>query len=496
MPRSTAHVGARRKRRTCRWVPAAEAVERDGWVGADYIGSVSNTGQVLTERWAARDLNALVSRRVRKLSTGSATDWGLSSRQPDPEVPPISLAGGIPDDATLPRQGLLAATARALGLDAGAAAAAAADGNGTLVSGAEPAECGDASSAAALDPGAQRGAAALSYGGALGLEALREEVARFFARDRAPAIGADHFVLANGAAGAIDLACSALLDPDDVVVTEVPAFSGSLRTIRGHGARLAGVPMDAHGMCVDHLDTTLGRLAAAGTPAKLVYVSPTFHNPTGITMPIARRRDLLEVAARHGVLLLEDTAYNELYFGDQLVPTLGALAEGHFVITAGTFSKVIAPGLRVGWLQARPELLSLLMPARFDMGNSPLQHRMLYEFMVSGELEAHVARMRSLYRTKMRTLAGALRELCGEAVQFTEPAGGFFLWLRLAEPFKAQIVQEQALQRGVVFPVGRGFFPAEGPAPDAEYLRLAYSRVSGEDLRIGAERIAACLRRA
>ena len=287
---------------------------------------------------------------------------------------------------------------------------------------------------AALDPGAQRGAAALSYGGPHGYEPLREQVARFFARDQEPAIGADHFVLANGAAGAIDLACSALIDPGDVVVTEVPAFSGSLRTIRGHGARLVGVPMDAQGMCVDRLADTLAQLAAAGTPAKLVYVSPTFHNPTGITMPIARRRELLEVAARHGVLLLEDTAYNELYFGDELIPTLGALAQGHFVITAGTFSKVIAPGLRVGWLQARPELLQMLMPARFDMGNSPLQHRMLYEFMITGEFEAHVARMRAVYRTKMRTLAGALRETCGPALQLTEPAGGFFLWLRLAEP--------------------------------------------------------------
>ena len=461
----------------------------------DYIAVVSGAGQALTERWAARDLSALVSQRVRKLNAGSVTDWGLSSRQPDPEMPPISLAGGIPDDATLPRQGLLAAMARALGLDPEGAATAEAPGNGVPASGCEAADCaGGPDGAGTLDAGAARGAAALSYGGPLGYEPLREEVARWFARDQQPAIGADHFVLANGAAGAIDLACSALLDPGDVVVTEVPAFSGSLRTIRGHGARLIGVPMDTNGMCVDQLDATLGQLAAAGTPAKLVYVSPTFHNPTGITMPIARRRELLEVAARHGVLLLEDTAYNELYFGNELIPTLGALAQGHFVITAGTFSKVIAPGLRVGWLQARPELLNMLMPARFDMGNSPLQHRMLYEFMISGELAAHVARMRAVYRTKMQALAGALRDGCGEAVQFTEPAGGFFLWLRLADPLQAQRVQEQALERGVLFPVGRGFFPAEGPCPDSEYLRLAYSRVGVEELRVGAERIAACLR--
>ena len=246
----------------------------------------------MTERWAARDLNALVSQRVRKLNAGSVTDWGLSARQSDPEAPPISLAGGIPDDATLPRRGLLAATARALGLDPEDALADGASdettGNGVSTSRSEPDDCPcDARGTPALDSGAQRGAAALSYGGPLGYEPLREEVARWFARDQQPAIGADHFVLANGAAGAIDLACSALLDPGDVVVTEAPAFSGSLRTIRGHGARLVGVPMDARGMCVDRLAATLGRLAAERAPAKLVYVSPTFHNPTGITMPIA-----------------------------------------------------------------------------------------------------------------------------------------------------------------------------------------------------------------
>ena len=447
--------------------------------------------QQLAQRWAARDLNLLLSRRVQALNAGSATDWGLSARQPDPAVPPISLAGGIPDDATLPRRGLLGAMARALGLNpelARSASVAGADCPCDLTASADP------TASAAPDAGAQQGVAALSYGGPYGYEPLREQVARFFARDQRPAIDGEHFVLTNGAAGAIDLACSALLDAGDVVVTEVPAFSGSLRTIRGHGARLVGVTMDAGGMRVDQLDATLQRLAAAGTPAKLIYVAPTFHNPTGITMPAARRYELLQVAARHGVLILEDTAYNELYFGAELVPTLAALAQGHFVITAGTFSKVIAPGLRVGWLQARPELLRLLVPARFDMGNSPLQHRMLHQFMVSGELAAHVTRMRALYHAKMRALADALRAACGTAVQFTEPAGGFFLWLRLAAPLRAQAVQERALERGVVFPVGRGFFPAEGPRPEGQYLRLAYSRVSIEALRTGAERLAACLR--
>ena len=438
----------------------------------------------------ALSLNAVRAGAVPADSSAAGTDGS---------APAVGPAAGSADVASVVASP--ASAAAEVAPAAAAPAGATADGSSAIAAstaaaapGPEEAACPCGPAAApAPDAGALQAAAALSYGGAHGYDPLREQVAQYFARDQSPAIDADHFVLTNGAAGAIDLACSALLDPGDIVITEVPAFSGSLRTIRGHGARLVGVTMDAEGMRMDELEDTLNRLDAAGTPAKLIYVSPTFHNPTGITMPVARRLALLELAARHGVLLLEDTAYNELYFGGELFPTLGALAQGHFVITAGTFSKVIAPGLRVGWLQARPELIHLLMPARFDMGNSPLLHRMLHEFMISGELAAHVARMRVLYHTKMQTLAKGLRDHCGAAVEFAEPAGGFFLWLRLAAPLKAQTVQERALERSVVFPVGRGFFPPEGPQPEGEYLRLAYSRVSVEELRTGAERLAACL---
>ena len=284
-----------------------------------------------------------------------------------------------------------------------------------------------------------------------------------------------------------------MLDRGDVVVTEVPAFSGSLRTFRGHQARLVGVPMDRHGIRLDALEATLQRLEAEGTPARLIYVSPTFQNPTGTTMPLERRGQLIGLAARHGALLLEDTAYNELYFGAEPIPTLGALAGGRFVITVGTFSKVIAPGLRVGWLQTRPELLRRLLPARFDMGNSPLLHRTLHALMVGGELDRHVQRMRGIYRRKMRELATALRACCCEALQFDDPAGGFFLWLRLAPGLDAKTVQERALDAGVVFPVGSAFYLAGGPPEEGQHLRLAYSRAAIEDLQIGAERLAASL---
>ena len=150
-------------------------------------------------------------------------------------------------------------------------------------------------------------------------------------------------------------------------------------------------------------------------------------------MSMERRGQLVELAARKEIFILEDTAYNELYFGADLVPTVSAVADGYGVITAGTFSKVIATGLRVGWVQAQPDLINAIMPARFDMGNSPLLHRMIYEYMVSGELEQHIGIMRGIYRDKMRTLVDTLRDLCEPYSTLREPKGGFFLWLKMAE---------------------------------------------------------------
>ena len=173
------------------------------------------------ERWGDRDLAAFASARVRTLASGSTTDWGLAGGGGAPKRPPISLAGGIPDAATQPRDALLEAMRRAL---------------------ATPDD------------------APLVYGGGRGYEPLREQVAAFFARDQRPAPSADAFILTNGAAGAIDLVCAALLDPGDVVLSEVPTFTGSLRTFVGHGAEVVGVHLDAEGIRLDELESSVARL--------------------------------------------------------------------------------------------------------------------------------------------------------------------------------------------------------------------------------------------
>ena len=423
--------------------------------------------EALRKAWGKHSPTSYAAERIQKVNAGTPTDWGLSNRPPNKAVEPISLAGGIPDVATLPRLDLVKATARGLGFDSDKSTFDQA--------------------IAVLDD------APLSYGGAAGSEALRAEIGRFFARDYQDIPGPDRFLLTNGAAGGIELVCSALLDPGDVVVSEIPAFSGSLRTFKGYGARVVGVPMNRYGMDIEALEATLKKLAKDGARVKLIYASPTFQNPTGTNMPTEQRLRLIELAAYYGVIILEDTAYNEFYFGENLLPTLGSLANGHFVITVGTFSKVIAPGLRVGWVTTRPELLGLIVQARFDMGNSPLLHGTLYELMVSGDLKRHLTSMRSLYREKMTVLTKALHEFCKDSVAFEDPAGGFFLWVKLADPLKSREVQQRGLDAGVVFPIGSGFYLPDGPEEIGQHVRLAYSRAPTQDLQLAAERFASTL---
>ena len=394
---------------------------------------------------------------TRSMEAGNATAWGLSERAKTSALPPISLGGGIPDADTQPRQELLAAMTRVL---------------------------------------EQPGDAPLVYGGPQGYEPLRHEIASYFARNHPAQPGTDWYLMTNGAAGAIESICAAFLDPGDVVITEIPTFAGSLRTMRGKQASVVGVGMDDEGLRLDALETTIERLESEGRRVKLIYTQPTFHNPTGLTMTLQRRLDLIELAARKQVLLMEDHAYSELYFDGPPPPTLSELTDGYGVLTVGTFSKVIATGLRVGWVQARPDWIRAMVPARFDMGNSPLLHRMLHEFMVRGNFREHVEEMRKLYGLKAKTLASALEPYGEPYFDVTEPSGGFFLWLKLREGLTGDAVRDFAAEDGLSFASGNRFYPSGDSGDDGESVRLAYSWPPTATLEDAAERLGRAFHRA
>jgi 2-aminoadipate transaminase len=406
-----------------------------------------STAEVVTRLWADRDLASMLGGAARAMSAGSATDWGMPA--PLAAAPPPRVIGGIPDPETLPREELLKALGRVLG---------------------EP------------------GDGPLRYGGALGYEPLREAIAERSAHAWGIPLGAAHVMLTNGSAGAIDVICSTLIDPGDVIVVEAPTFSGSVRTFRGHSAEIVSVPVDRDGMDVEALATVLAGLAAGGRRAKLVYTVSNYHNPTGVTLSLDRRHRLLRLAAEHGALVLDDDAYGEIAFDEGRPPSLAALAGGRGVLTVGTFSKVIATGLRVGWIVADPALIDEMVSVRFDMGNSPLLHRMLAEYMGGGRLDAHVAEMRPVYGSRARALEDGLREYAEPYLTFVRPRGGFFLWVRLQDGLTAPAVQRAAMEEGVAFPVGHAFFVERGTEGD-RHIRLAYSTRPEEELREAARRI-------
>ena len=410
----------------------------------------ADVARLAVEAWGERDVSDYVSAGVREMTAGTATDWGLAGAAAPSDVRPIALGGGVPDAATQPREELLAAMQRVL---------------------------------------AGEDDAPLVYGGPIGYEPLRAEIAAFFARGHAEPLTADHYLLTNGAAGAISSVCSALLDPGDVVISEMPTFAGSLRTIRGHQARIVGVGMDAEGIKLDAVEAALDQAAAEGKRVKLIYTQPTFHNPTGLTMSLERRLDLIRLACERGIFLLEDHAYSELYFDEPPPPTLSELSGCQGVFTVGTFSKVIATGLRVGWVQAQPNWIEALVPARFDMGNSPLLHRMLHEYMVNGSFREHVEEMRGIYRKKAQTLMEGLRDFGEPYFDLTPPGGGFFLWLRLLDGVDPIAVQRAGIGEALMFPHGRVFYPNGETGDDPEAVRLAYSWTPLSDLEEAAQRL-------
>ncbi len=399
--------------------------------------------------WSEYDLDELASEGAKFLSRGSATDWGLPADL-EPRVPPITLGGGIPDPVSLPRDELIQSMSRSIDVESD-----------------EP----------------------LRYGGGIGYEHLRDEMARRFNRERGSNVTADHFLLTNGSAGAIDLVCRAYLSPGDTVITERPTFSGSVRTFKGHQANVVTVPIDGEGMRTDLLEDRIQEAEKSGVRVKLIYTIATFHNPAGITMSEDRRNELLRIAAKHQILIVDDEAYSELRFPETSLPKdLSTMSECHGVISVGTFSKIIATGLRVGWIHGDPRVLDHVLRMRFDMGNSPLLHYMLADFMSSGELDRHIEAMRGLYRDKCRALANGLRTYCEPYITFKEPEGGFFMWVNLRDGLDPQSVQAAAVEEGLIAPAGYAFFPNQDEM-DTQNIRLAYSWARLEDLEEASKRL-------
>ena len=398
------------------------------------------------------DLKSLLSSSALGIGAGSVTDTGFAWTLPTEVENPIVLSAGIPDPDSLPVQDLREAFDRVLTTSKNEA---------------------------------------LRYGGVLGFEGLRIALAERHNSTDGTRSGPENFLIGNGSAGCIDTICDAFLDPGDVVVVEGPTFSGSTRTFKGHQAEIIQVPLYRPGLKVDDLPTIFQRGEESGKRVKLLYTVCDFQNPTGTTLSLERRKQLIKLSREHQTLIVEDSAYADIFFGVPSPLSVYAIAGGQGVLKVGSFSKTLATGLRIGWIQGRSDFIDALVRVRFDMGNSPLLQRALGAYLESGKLDQHLDRVRALYAKKCDVLSESLRKHCSQYFNFERPNGGFYLWINCIGE-GAQDVRREASKEGVVFPLGSTFFLNQ-ERDDNTHLRLAFSAASLAELeRVGPLLKVAC----
>lgn len=340
---------------------------------------------------------------------------------------------------------------------------------------------------------AAEGAQALTYGEAQGYKGLRELLAHKHEVFEGLKVDPDNILLANGSLHALSLVIGAFVDVGDAVICEAPSFSGTLMALRRHGADLRGVPVDDEGIVTSAVREELEALRAAGRPCKLIYTMPTFHNPGGPTATLARRRELLALAREFDTLILEDDAYGDLRFEGEFIPSLYALDDSGIVVRAGTLSKILGAGMRLGWLVAPKPLIPIFQSFNFGGGVAPFTSRVATYYM-RDHMEGHVAKLIDVYRGKRDAMLQGLWEvLDGTDAEISKPAGGFFIWIKLPTAADTQKLAAAARQAGVGYVPGNAFMPNGG---GERYIRLAFSYESEENCHAGARHLAAAIRTA
>ncbi len=323
----------------------------------------------------------------------------------------------------------------------------------------------------------EEGRAALHYGPADGVPALREDIARLMA-GRGVAVDPDDVLIVNGALQGLDITCRVLLDPGESIIVEGPTFIGALTTFRGYEPRMHVVPVDDYGMQVEET----ARLLKDGLRPRFIYVLPTFHNPAGVTMTQARRQRLLDLSREYEVPLLEDDPYGEIWFGEvPPVTPIRGMAGGEDVIFVSTFSKVLAPGLRLGWI-VRPKAIAsrfALAKRGADLSTDQVLQRAVHRWLSSVDLPRHLDGLRRVYEERARTMLTCLDQHMPPGVRWTRPEGGFFIWVTLPEGADATALLQEAVREGVMYVPGGGFF-ADGTGQNT--LRLAFSQATHEQI--------------
>ena len=368
----------------------------------------------------------------------------------------ISFAGGFPDSAMFDVHGITEAVNKAL-ID---------------------------------EPGA-----ALQYGATEGYQPLREQLAAFM-QSKGAQVAADQLIVTTGSQQALDLLGKCLVDPDSKAIVEGPTFLATIQCFRLYGAELISAPIDGEGVQVDQLE----RLITEHKP-KFVYLIPTFGNPSGAMLSLERRKRVLELAVKYQTLIIEDDPYGDLYFDQPPPPSLLALSgqvpgSRDWLVHCGSLSKVLSPGLRVGWMVAPPELLAkATMCKQFsDAHTSTFAQATAAQYLAGGHMPGTLARVREVYGARAKTMGDALRNDLGAEIDFVQPQGGLFVWARLTgaggKIKDGNEFAKRAIAEGVAFGPGAPFYCAN---PDLSTLRLSFATADEGKIREGIGRLAKAL---
>ena len=365
----------------------------------------------------------------------------------------ISFAGGFPDSAMFDVEGIREASSLALSQEPGAA---------------------------------------LQYGATEGYGPLREQLAHFMAQKGVTELSSEQLIVTTGSQQALDLIGKTMISPGDKVIVEGPTFLATIQCFRLYGAELISAPVDGHGVDTDVLE----KLIAEHRP-KFVYVIPTFGNPTGALLNLERRKKLLELAVKYKTLMVEDDPYGDLYFNDAPPASLLALSaqvpgSRDWLVHCGSLSKVLSPGLRVGWMIAPSELLSrAVMCKQFsDAHTSTFAQATAAQYLKAGRMPATLDKVRQVYALRAQTMCNALRQNLGEAISFVQPQGGLFVWASLTgaggKVKDGNAFAKMAIDKGVAFVPGEPFFCQN---PDHSTLRFSFATVGEGKILEGVDRL-------
>jgi 2-aminoadipate transaminase len=365
----------------------------------------------------------------------------------------ISFAGGFPDSAMFDVEGLREASQNALSEEPGGA---------------------------------------LQYGATEGYEPLRTQLAAFMKAKGVADIDPTGLMVTTGSQQALDLLGKTLISPGDKVIVEGPTFLATIQCFRLYGAQLVSAPIDADGVQVDKLEALIQE-----HKPKFVYLIPTFGNPSGATLSRERRLKVLELAKKYETLVVEDDPYGDLYFGEPPPPSILALSQEvtgsrEWIAHCGSMSKVLSPGLRVGWMIAPPDLLrNAVMCKQFsDAHTSTFAQATAAQYLKSGRMPDTLAKVRAAYGERAAAMGAALKRELGDAVAFTQPRGGLFFWARLTgaggKENDANVFAKKAIEQGVAFVPGAPFFAENA---DVSTFRLSFATVGVEKIEEGVGRL-------